>query len=371
MRKGIILEINDLYLTLLTPEGEFLRTRKLQQDYQVGEEISFFPEMAEIKTKKLNLTFLNSLKLRTISLAAAFLLIMTAFIPVYQSGQVYAYMSIDVNPSVELAVDDELKVLRLKGYNPEGKKVIEEISGWKKKDAAAVAEMIIDKIEEEGYFKIQKDIVIATVHNGKIKKEADQKLDQKISEIKKAAQDENLKLKVMEATSDDREKAKKQGVTTGVYKEKQKVNAKPVSKPVNSKPAEKPKSLKQKPAVPAKPAQQPGKNLPGQIKKQEQKNQTPKPAQPSKPAEDQKGNGNGHDKGKKESNGNGNNSNSSNVASKGKKQENNRGNSSGKGKTEKKSNHQKDHKSNKSNRNHIGPEKENRGQGGKNNKKQS
>lgn len=42
MRKGVILEINDLYLTLLTPEGEFLRARKLQQDYQVGEEIHFF-----------------------------------------------------------------------------------------------------------------------------------------------------------------------------------------------------------------------------------------------------------------------------------------------------------------------------------------
>ena len=71
MRKGTILEINDLYLTLLTPEGEFMRARKLQQEYQVGEEISFFPESSTTKTKKLNTTYLNSFKVRTIALAAA------------------------------------------------------------------------------------------------------------------------------------------------------------------------------------------------------------------------------------------------------------------------------------------------------------
>ena len=87
MRKGVILEINDLYLTLLTPEGEFLRARKLQQEYQVGEEIHFFPEMGTAKRKKFNLSFLNSFRARTIALAAAFMLAMTAFLPVYQSGQ--------------------------------------------------------------------------------------------------------------------------------------------------------------------------------------------------------------------------------------------------------------------------------------------
>jgi hypothetical protein len=365
MRKGIILEINDLYLTLLTPEGEFLRTRKLQQEYQVGEEIHFFPEMAEIKRRKFNLSILNSFRVRTISLAAAFMLIMTVFIPVYQGGKVYAYMSIDVNPSVELAVDDELKVLRLKGYNPEGDQLIEEISGWKRKDAADVAEMILDKIEEKGYFEVNNDVVIATVHNGEVKESADQKLEKKISEIKKATQKENIELKVMEATSEDREKAKKQGLTTGLYKEKQNEKAKPASKQENNKPTVKPEAIQQKPALPVKPQQQPGKTgAPGQVKKQDQDNTKQKRVQPSTPSNDKKNNS--EDKGKKESNNNLN----SKVASKGKKQDSSHMNSSGKGKTEKKSsNHGK--KSNNKKRDHKGQQKDNRGQSGKDKKGKS
>jgi hypothetical protein len=316
MRKGIILEINDLYLTLLTPEGEFLRTRKLQQEYQVGEEIHFFPELAENKSKKFNLSFLNSFRVRTISLAAIFMLIMTAFIPVYQSGQVYAYMSIDVNPSIELAVDDDLKVLRLKGYNPEGKKVIEELSSWKKKDAALVAELILEKIEEKGFFQADNDVVIATVRNGEAKKAADQKLEKKITEIKQATQEENLEIKVMEATSEDREKAKKQGLSTGVFKEKQIQKVKPSSNPVNAKPAVKPGAIKQKPAAPVKKQQQPKKQLaPGQTKKLNPVPPNANQVKPSKPAVEKNENSGKVDKEKKES---GNNK--IKLASKGKKQ---------------------------------------------------
>ncbi|GAE46488.1 hypothetical protein JCM21738_3395 [Mesobacillus boroniphilus JCM 21738] len=156
MRKGVILEINDLYLTLLTPEGEFLRARKLQQDYQVGEEIHFFPETLTVKKKRFNLSFLNSFKARSTALAALFMIAMTALVPAYQDGQVYAYMSIDVNPSIELAVNDDLKVLRMTGYNPEGEKIIGELKDWKKKDAAVVAEMIIEEIKDEGFLKEKK-----------------------------------------------------------------------------------------------------------------------------------------------------------------------------------------------------------------------
>lgn len=282
MRKGVILEINDLYLTLLTPEGEFLQTRKLQQDYQVGEEIHFFPEMSTDKRKKFNLSFINSFKARTIALTAALMMVMTAFLPVYQSGQVYAYMSIDVNPSIELAVSDELKVLRLTGYNLEGKEIIEELDGWKKKDAAMVAEMIIDKIEDKGFFKQEHNIVIATVHNGKVNKAVDRKLDEKISEIKKATQVENHELKVMQGTSEDRKNAKKQGLTTGVYKEKQIEKAKPVSMPAKKQQKAKPESANKKPDTPLKPLPKPEQKETVLPKKQEAPGQIKKTPEPSK-----------------------------------------------------------------------------------------
>ena len=37
------MEINKRFLTVLTPEGEFLRARNLKENYQIGQEIDFFP----------------------------------------------------------------------------------------------------------------------------------------------------------------------------------------------------------------------------------------------------------------------------------------------------------------------------------------
>ena len=351
MRKGVILEINDLYLTLLTPEGEFLRARKLQQDYQVGEEIHFFPETLTVNKKRFNLSFLNSFKARSIALTAVFMIAMTALVPAYQNGQVYAYMSIDVNPSIELAVNDDLKVLRMTGYNPEGEEIIEEIKGWKKKDAAVVAEMIIEEIEDEGFLKENKDVVIATVHNKKAKESVDLALEKKITEIKKSTQDENLNFKVMEATIEDREKAQKQGVTTGVYKEKKKDTLKPADNMDKNKKAKPDPGKKDtNPSVVPQPEM---KEPPGQVKKKDPQvpKETPNKAEP--PAQDKdKGNnnsgknGNGQDSNK---NWQGNNNKHANKGT-----SNNNGQSRKQYKNDKKSNNQQ------------GPKSDSMGQSGKN-----
>ena len=346
MRKGVILEINDLYLTLLTPEGEFLRARKLQQDYQVGEEIHFFPETHAVKEKKFNLSFLNSFKARTIALAAALMLVMSALVPAYQNGQVYAYMSIDVNPSIELAVNDDLKVLRMKGYNPEGEEIIGKIKGWKKKDAADVAEMILKEIEEDGFFKAKNDVVIATVHNKKAIESVDRALEKKISKIKKSAQDDELNVKVMEATSEDREKARKQGVTTGVYKEKQKVKPEPAAKPVEKDTKAKPEPVKKDPAPSVAP-QHEKKEPPGQEKKKNPVTPNGNSNKGNSPASE-KGKGNSNNEKKQNGQGNGK------QADKGNKNNNSNGQDSKQNKNEKKSKTQQ------------GPNSNNKGQAGKN-----
>ncbi|MBK5445664.1 anti-sigma factor domain-containing protein [Peribacillus sp. TH24] len=43
MKKGVILSINKRFVTLLTPEGEFLKTKRQERTYEVGEEITFSP----------------------------------------------------------------------------------------------------------------------------------------------------------------------------------------------------------------------------------------------------------------------------------------------------------------------------------------
>lgn len=62
-------------------------------------------------------------------------------------------MSIDVNPSIELGFNKNLKVIELIPYNEEGKKIIEELGDWKLKGIHEVADSILNTIKSKGYLK--------------------------------------------------------------------------------------------------------------------------------------------------------------------------------------------------------------------------
>lgn len=220
MRKGVILEVNDLYVTLLTPEGEFLRTRKLNQEYEVGEEIHFFPTEAGQAGKRKHLKLLTGLRGKIIVLVSSIILASTAFAPIYQNQQVYAYMSIDVNPSIELGLNNKLQVISIAPYNKGGDRILSSLEEWKGKDAAAVAEQVLEEIEKQGYLKEKDDVLIATVKAGESKESIDQELEETIAEIKETGETDDLDFKVLTGTAEERETAVKEGVTTGIYKEK-------------------------------------------------------------------------------------------------------------------------------------------------------
>ncbi|MFL6563253.1 MAG: anti-sigma factor domain-containing protein, partial [Bacillus sp. (in: firmicutes)] len=145
------MEIDEVFLTLLTPEGEFLQARRQKQSYTLGEEIHFFP-VGTIKTsftfKRLKAIF--SYKPVWVFMAAL-VIFLGSFIPVYQNNKAYAYMSIDVNPSIELGVNKKMKVVEITGFNTEGKKVISHLKNWKKKDVSVLAQTILAEMKKEGF----------------------------------------------------------------------------------------------------------------------------------------------------------------------------------------------------------------------------
>jgi hypothetical protein len=220
MRKGVILEVNHDSVTLLTPEGEFMRTRKLEQDYQIGEEISFFSLEADKKLPTWQ-RYLGQTRLRAAALGAAVILLgATAIFPVYQSNQVYAYMSIDVNPSIELGLNQKLKVVTIDAYNEAGERIVSKLKDWKKEDASAVAEKIFDEIESQGYLQQDKNVLIATANSEKQIDSSERQLEETIEEIKEAGKTDDFEVMVFAGTAEERASAVKQGVTMGAYKQK-------------------------------------------------------------------------------------------------------------------------------------------------------
>ncbi|MBL3645824.1 anti-sigma factor domain-containing protein [Bacillus sp. RHFB] len=217
MKKGVILSVNKRFVTLLTPEGEFLKTKRQEREYEVGEEITFSPAK-----QKFTLAFSNihsSFKKTAVLSIASTFLILFSILPSYFSGPVSAYMTIDVNPSIELELDDDLEVLKLTGLNEDGKLVIGQLKDWKGKDIKAVTNRIVETTKQLGYLKGNKQIVVSTTLMEK-NKELDKNLKEEIKEISEQDNVSNTKMKVIQATKSDRKQAREQGISTGKYLEK-------------------------------------------------------------------------------------------------------------------------------------------------------
>ncbi len=219
MKKGIIMEINDAHLTLLTPEGEFLHSKRMDQIYNIGEEIHFFPIESVFYTKKLH-SLKNVFKVKTVwAVMAAILIFLGSFIPINQDNNAYAYMSIDANPSIELGVNKKMQVIELTGFNKEGKKIISELSGWKKINVTEVTQSILTEMKNAGYTKNNEQIIISTVRTNQTEDSVEKELQNNLKEIKATINQQKLKLTVITATKKERDEARELGLSTGKFQE--------------------------------------------------------------------------------------------------------------------------------------------------------
>jgi hypothetical protein len=264
MKKGIVIDIDDASLTLLTPEGEFLRSKKQNVQYVIGEEIHFFP--MESPTTLRFLPMKNFFKVKpvwVVSVMAALIIFLSSFIPIYQDNKAYAYMSIDVNPSIELGVNKKMQVVELTGYNKEGKKVISSINSWKKKDIYEITEAIFFEMKKEGYMENNKPVIISTVYTTKPHDQVEAKLKENLEEIKSSVNNQQLEVTVYTGTEKEREKAQVLGITTGKYHENKiqaTINEKKQGKPIQKQKDNTNNTTKTKPSDAVLP--------PGQLRKQ-------------------------------------------------------------------------------------------------------
>ncbi|MBM7659667.1 hypothetical protein JOC85_000434 [Bacillus mesophilus] len=256
MKKGVILEINAHYVTVLTPEGEFLKGRKVKEDYKIGEEIDFFPLNERAKAKNAFLNNFGKFRIAIASSVAAILLFFSAF-SYYDSHQVYAYMSIDINPSIEVAVDKKLRVITLKSYNEEGKLILDSLDDWKNSSIINVTQEIIKHSKESGYYVDGAEVILATVvvddEGNRLKK----RLDEDVSNIAKSYVSENVLITVMDRKEEDRLNAIDRGLSTGKY-----VKEFVLAKENNQKPNVIKEDQKEKPVVTEKPVEEVEKELP-------------------------------------------------------------------------------------------------------------
>lgn len=238
MKQGIVMDVDGRFLTVLTPDGEFVRTKRVSGREQIGEEILFSPQTAVHRLQELRTAITRKPSVLGSILAASLLLIF--FTVPQNAGHVYAYMSIDVNPSVELALNKELEVVEMRSYNEEGEDIISELENWKNASVEDVTEKVFNVLEKKGYLDKGEDVVVGTV----VTEEPQEVVKQLETVIATVTKDYEADVQTVIATEKEREQAVNQGITAGSYK-----------KEVDSKQAEKRKE-KEAPVETTHPNQQ-------------------------------------------------------------------------------------------------------------------
>lgn len=158
--KGIVAEIRGNHMVVIAKNGDFSRCKKLP-NCDIGDEINI--PQRNMKSIYKNLS----------AVAASFLILIMLSSGVYAYYTPYSYVSVDINPSLELYVNRFDKVIGVHAFNEEAVQLIKASDGMKNKNVDAALEQILNKAEEAGYLKKDgENTVMIVVSSGNIKEEA-------------------------------------------------------------------------------------------------------------------------------------------------------------------------------------------------------
>ncbi len=208
MNKGIVMDIKKHSVVVLTPNGEFITCKRKGDSCVIGEEISF--EEQEQRASRFSIPYF----LKPASLLIACFLCALLFFYNQPEEKVFAYVSVDINPSLEVSVTKDLRVIDLQACNDDGRRILKELKQWENKQLQEVIRTIIKQSQEDKYLTNDKQVMLTAVAKDK---SLEPKLEKAMKELKKEYELKHITVEYQSSTMQVREDARKAGIGTGVY----------------------------------------------------------------------------------------------------------------------------------------------------------
>ncbi|GGB46700.1 anti-sigma factor domain-containing protein [Fictibacillus barbaricus] len=214
MNKAIIVEVSKRHLIVLAEGGEFKKVKNTNAAYAVGQEITL-PLVHEKKSSIFSI--LVNWKTGTAVALAIFLLFFQVLSPLSGQGA-YAYVGMDMDPSLELKIDEDMKVLEIAAFNQQGHNVLDHMPDWEKKDIAYVTSLIFETCEDLGYLKTQEEVLITTTLSEEIPEDMEKEMKQRVNEVMtNTAKKKSVEMTTIVMSSKEREQSKKMNMSPGHY----------------------------------------------------------------------------------------------------------------------------------------------------------
>ncbi|WP_144656488.1 anti-sigma factor domain-containing protein [Bacillus tropicus] len=231
MNKGIVMDIKKHSVVVLTPNGEFITCKRKGDSCMIGEEISF--DEQEQKASRFSIPYF----LKPASLLVACFLCALLFFYNQPEEKVFAYVSVDINPSLELSVTKDLRVIDLQACNDDGRRILKEMKRWENEQLQEVIRTIIKQSQEDKYLTNDKQVMLTAVAKDKSLRP---QLEQVMQELKKEYEIKHITVEYQSSTMQVRENARKAGIGTGVYIKQENEKNKSLTPPATpSNPVEK------------------------------------------------------------------------------------------------------------------------------------
>lgn len=157
MNKGIIMEVKQNYAIVMNDDGHMNKISK-KKNMSIGQKIFYFEEDI-IRTNGIR-NLRNNSFIKTIgSIAALFLIAFTFFYQLSYKESAYAVVSLDINPSIQIEVDNNKTILKVEGMNDDGKSIdFKDLKGLNINEGI---QKIKNILVEKNYLKENRDVLVA------------------------------------------------------------------------------------------------------------------------------------------------------------------------------------------------------------------
>ncbi|WP_026677847.1 anti-sigma-I factor RsgI family protein [Fictibacillus gelatini] len=216
MKSGIVMEVKKGKVILLTKDGCFVSVRiPPGRQPAVGSEYhsSYFAV-----SKKRPCSLLPSFSLTLILFLVFFLI--SGMIPIKNENEAAAaYVSFDVNPSLEVGVNSRLEVIDVQSWNHDAADLLNKIRYKEKMSLSSFSGQLIDAFNASGYLNDRQDVMIVTTVVDPSNKKLSSSLKKTIATIKrnKIVANHQVTVNIKEADSEKHQKASDNNISTGKY----------------------------------------------------------------------------------------------------------------------------------------------------------
>lgn len=195
------MEVNNSTMVIMTKNGEFKKVKKPNYAVQIGMEYTVTKDK-----KDYSIMDLFSRRLAVAILTIVLILPGTFGYAYFKPA---GYVNVDINPSLEITINMFNRVIDVKALNTDGE--IVKGSGLKINNDKLVdgIESIVEKAEELGYIKTEKEShILITVTDSK-------KAEEEVKSIKEDLKDKGyITISILSADNEEHEEASSKGIST-------------------------------------------------------------------------------------------------------------------------------------------------------------